>query len=374
MRLYHILCFCTILTTTSAQTFDDIIESNRYIDCRDVTFNATSIIAQLYSRHQIDSIYQFLDYWEGKCGSIESIFRLRNILDIQTGQFQPDSISPLWIERLIAYKKNLEYRNYYFYSPLGMPPDLISRQVKFDSLTQDIAIGTSSPNIDGSLILDFYAAENPTFQKIRSAPEESRLKALYRNSYEQAVRIPQFHIAVMTGLALNYGNISIFGTRPSFGMVMGAKQLRHNYDVVLDFRAGPSKENYSFVYQDSLITGNTWTGVYVGFEYTFDFVHKPKLDIGVSPAIGYDRITALTTENEYGEDSKGLSSFNKNIGLVVKYKFGKSGGYLGMHLRYNWVNYKNPGGTLLDGEYVSVRLTIGSIAEFWRDSRLNDLR
>ena len=373
MRTYAIVCFCFSIATLKAQSFDDVIAANRYIDCRDVTFNATSIIGRLYSHDQIDSIYQFLNYWKKKCGNMESIFRLRNILDIKTGRFDPDSISNSWIELLIAYRRSLEITHNYIYAPDRVQHDLLAEKNKFDSLTRQIAFGTLSDNIDGSLILDFYSDEAPSFGNIKSASEESRLRALHQKSYIRTFRRPQGHIAFATGLVLNYGNISIFGTRPNFGIVMGGKVLRHNYDAILDFRAGPSKENYSFIYQDSLITKNTWTGMYAGLEYTYDFVTTSKVDVGISPGIGYDRITTLTMDNEYGEDAAFLSSFNKNIGVVFKYKFGRNGGYLGLHLRYNWTNYKNPGGTPLDGEYLNIRLTIGSIADFLRDARLRNL-
>ena len=372
MKLFAFACMSLSILTARAQSFDDIISANRYIDCQDVTHNAQAIIADLYINDHVDSLYQFLHYWESKCGPMEYTFRLKNILDIKTGQFNPDSLSSWWIESLISYRRSAERRDYDLYYPYNR--DLLSQTRAFDSLARYIASQTLSTSLDGSLILDFYSSKWPTFEKIRSAPDESRLKQLYNEMYMKTFRLPQSHLAFLTGVVQNYGNISIFGTRPNFGLAMGGKYLRHNFDLILDFRAGPSKEPYSFVYQDTLITDDTWTGMYVGLEYTFDFVQRGKIDIGLSPALGYDRITALTTENDYGEDPKFLSGFNKNIGLVVKYRFGAYGGYAGLHLRYNWVHYDNPGGTLLEGEYLNIRLTIGSIANFWRNSRLRALK
>src|SRR5690606_27624212 len=98
-----------------AQTFDDIIAANPRIDCWDVTYNAVPVIGRLYSQGKIDSIYLFLDYWVGKCRPMESTFRLRNILDIRTGQFQADSISQGWFELLIAYRRSLVTPYEYYY-------------------------------------------------------------------------------------------------------------------------------------------------------------------------------------------------------------------------------------------------------------------
>lgn len=361
-----------LAVASTAQTFDDVIASRRYINCQDVTFNAVTIISDLYARHRIDSIYLFTDYWESKCAPMPSTITLRRILDIRSGRFSPDSITPLWIEELVAYKQRMAYKRHWR-GPDIYVNDFFRQHERMDSLSRRMAAETLSDNIDARLLLDFYSADSVTFEKINAAPADSRLGMFYRERYRQVFRSPLAHWAFITGLVQNYGRISIFGNRPNFGVALGSKWLRHNCDIILDFRAGPSKEDYSFVYNDSLISGHSWTGMYVGLEYTFDFIHTAKLDVGISPGIGYDRITALTTDNDYGEDPLFLGSFNKNVGIVIKYKFGKTGGYLGWHLRYNWVDYKNPGGTPLEGHYLNIRLTIGSLWDYFRQSRLESL-
>lgn len=359
-----------------AQSFDDIVASNKYIDCADVTFNAVPIIKRLYAASEIDSIYSFLDYWEQKCGLMESAFRLRNILNIRTGHFVADSISEAWIELMMIYRAGLEPYLYPHYPSFmnGINDDLNAMKADFDKLTRLIASETITVGMEESLVLNFYSADAPTFEEIKSAPSHSRLKQLHERIYNKTFRIPEFHISFVTGVSRHFGNISIFGVRPNFGMVMGAKHLRHNYDLLLDFRAGPSKEVYSFVYEGTTLSHRKWTGMYVGFEYTFDLVQRGRTEFGISPGIGYDRITTMTADNDYGEDPSFISSFNSNAGLVFKYRLGKNDGRLGVHLRYNLADYKNLGGTKLDGQYINLRVTIGSVSSPWRDSRLRKLQ
>lgn len=374
MKGYFAICFCVVTATACAQSFDKIVSSNRYIDCRDVTFNANSIISRLYSHNQIDSIFQFLDYWESKCGSMEPALRLKNILKIKNKEFEQNLISSSLIEQMVYYRENHDF----FYIPYQyyrdqFEDDFTIQRKTYDSLTRRLASEIISENLDESLLLDFYSSDSPRFEKIKLAPEQSRLKQLRQEIYSKTRSMLQYHLAFATGISQHYGNISVFGVRPNFGMIMGAKRLQHNYDMILDFRAGPAKESYSFIYQDSLFTKNSYTGMYFGFEYTFDFVNTPKFDIGISPAIGYDRITTLTVDNDYGEEARFLSSFNKNIGVVLKYKYGSGGRYLGLHLRYNFTDYKNPGGTRLNGEYLNIRFTIGSVSNYSRDRKLKYL-
>jgi hypothetical protein len=349
--------------------------ANPRIDCGDVTYNAVPIIGKLYSRQQIDSIYLFLDYWKDKCFPMpmEPILRLRNILDIRTGRFDTDSINGGLIELLMLYRKGLDTRPYYYDYWYPQAVDDAAAKKAYDSLTQRIASETLTTNTDEALVLDFYSRPSPTFENIRTTPQPARLKSVYHEVYSRALAMPLFHIALITGAIQTQGNLSVFGTRPNFGMAMGSKWMRNNLDLLLEIRAGPSKERYSFVYQDSLITHDKWTGGYVGIEYTFDFIETNKISVGLSPGLGYDWITAREADEDNDEDAVSLPAFNQNAGLVLKYKFGKAGGYVGLHLRYNSVRYKNPGGTPLDGGYFNVRLTIGSIFDQLRMTRLKNL-
>lgn len=355
-----------------AQSFDEIISENTYIDCKDVSFNASSIVQDLYFSNQKDKLYKFLDYWETKCGNREPITRLRTILDIDDNRFNSSSISESTLEDLMFYRRLINGNDYgnNFYA---IKNDYHQSIDSLDSLIQKIASNSTSFSQDGQLILDFYSSEFPNFSGIKNAPKTSKLNSLYESYYDKTIRMWEWHYAIMTGISSHYGNISLFGTRPNFGMAFGVKKMKHNIDLVLDFRAGPSKEEYTFMYMGDLTTSDTWTGMYVGAEYTFDFFNSGKLNIGISPGLGYDRITAVNSEEDDDIDPKFLSSFNRNIGLVFKYRYGQKGGYLGLHFRYNWADYGNPGGTQLDGNYLNIRLTWGNIFNGLRHMRLKNL-
>jgi len=361
--------FFLLVCSAKAQNFDDIISSNRYIDCDDVTFNASTLIRGFYDENQIAEIYDFLNYWESKCGQIDVINRFRTILDINGNRFNSRLISEQTITDLLLYRSSLNPVN----DTLNAVNDFNRSLKSLENLVQRLARNSNSRTADERLILDFYADESPSFQAIKNAPETSRLKEMHATTYDKASKMWQLHWAFALGIYNPYGNISIFGTRPSFGAVFGGKRLRHNIDFIFDIRAGPSKEDYSFVYQGDLITDDTWTGIYIGGEYTYDFINSSKFDVGISPGIGYESITALGSDEDTDEDGKYLESFNYNVGLVLKYKYGKRGGYVGLHVRYNWADYDNFGGTLLDGEYLNVRLTLGRLFSHERNFLLENL-
>lgn len=160
----------------------------------------------------------------------------------------------------------------------------------------------------------------------------------------------------------------MFGNHPSVGLIYGFRKARNNIDFVLDVRIGPSQNPYSFVYQGSLLEDDAWTGLYVGGEYTYDFISGYSWRVGLSAGLGYEGITALTANNDFGEDSKILPSYNVNGGVVIKRTI-RQRGQMELHLRYNTVDHKNVGGTKLDGEYFNVRLVLGFFTNLSREYR-----
>ena len=362
-----------LIGKTNAQSFDDIIAARRAIDCRDVAYNALDIISSLYAHNETDSLYSFLSYWEDKCGGRNrAIQHCYNILDLKTNKAKPDSVSSKDIALLIQYREIMENEHFMYRWWPALYGDNPEEKAFYNYLRQ-IAQNSQSDFEDGNKILAFYQAQKPNFNEIKQAPKTTKLSQAYHQTYLNTDKLPQFHIGFVTGFTQHYGKLNLFGTRPTFGFVVGMKQLKHNYDIVMDFRAGDSPNSYDIIYDDELIATKDYMGMYIGFEYAYDIYYSKKIDVSLSPGIGWDRITALYLDNDYGEDPKFVNSFNYNGGLVLKYKYGKKGGYLGIHARYNWANYQNKGGTELSGEYFNLRLVWGNIFNAYRAHRLKML-
>ena len=364
-----------VFQAVSQNPFDEYIRKRPSISCDDIRYNAFDIMDRLYSERKVDSVYHFLDYWEERCGNIRVMNSLRLVLDIQSGQFNAATIDGDLFDVMMDHREDLVLGLRYFPHLYHTRYSLFETPSSFDSLDQlvrSIAQQTVGFTDEENLILDFFASDPPSFKKI-STSTKSQLQSYWKAERREAERLGQGHVAFVTGLVRYTGNISLFGDRPKFGLIVGGKKIRHNYDFIWSFRAGPSRRPYTFQYQDSLITHSKWTGMYLGAEYTFDVIDTRWVDIGLSAGFGYDRITAMTSENDLGEDPKFLNSFNKNTGISIKYRVKDDGLYFGLQFRYNWVDYRNPNGTPLDGEYFNVRFLVGSIASDTRKRRLKTL-
>lgn len=354
-----------------AQSFDDFILKRRYVDCRDVSFNAPQVIRSLRERNQTDSLYSFLDYWQAKCGNVEYMQAIRALLDIKTANFESASANEQLFNSMLSYKE-INHPNPGPYS-VNYEVEQYHKALKNEIYEVATAIQqTYSP--DEALLRDFYAADSLTFDKIKQAsPNESKLKKIYDKKLKEALRMPEIHVALSAGYYQPFGKLDVFGAHPAIGLIFGALQLRHNYDFVMDIRFGRSKEPYTFLYNGDLRTDNKWTSAYLGFEYTYDFIASKKFRAGLSPGIGYNGITAVRATGRYTNDAKILPALDLNAGLSFKYTLSKSGSYAGLQARYHWVDYRNPGGTELNGNYASVRLIFGGIFNYDRDYQLKRL-
>lgn len=361
------LCFFGIC---QAQTFDDLILKKRYVNCLDVNFYAPEMIRSLREKNEVDSLYSFLDYWQSKCGDLESIESIRLLLDIKTANFDSTSVTDKLFSVLINYKKFYWREDYDLgsYEYMQLLKALQHEKHKIASNIQD------TYSTDESLLKDFYTSDTVTFTKIKQASRgESKLKRLYDKEIHEALRMPEFHGALFLGYYHPFGKLDVFGPHPSVGGLFGTRQLRHTYDLVLEIRFGRSKEDYEFIYKDDLLQDDKWTSVYLGFEYTYDFISSKKFRFGISPGLAYNGITAVTADDNNDQEAKILRGLDVNGGLALKYSVGKNGGYAGLQARYHWVDHRNQGGTELNGNYLSVRLIFGSIFNYDRDHRLRVL-
>lgn len=361
---------CCFFGLCPAQSFDDLIVKRQYVNCNDVSYSAPGLIRAL--RNQPDSLYSFLQYWKEKCGNLAYINSLELLLDIQTANFDSALIDNQLFLSMVTYKENSQLsENGSSYTDR----EFIQLEKNLHKETRAIASGIRQTySVDESLIYDFYLADSVSFKKIKTAsPTESKLKRIYDREVYEAMRLPEYHVAGFIGYYNPFGKLEVFGPHVSIGAIIGTRLYKHNVDLVMDVRFGPSKNEYEFVYKGDLLKDNKWTSFYLGGEYTYDFISTKNIRLGISPGVAYNGITAVFGDEDRDRDPKILPALDLNGGLSFKYIFGKRGGYVGLQTRYHWVDHRNPGGTELTGGYLSMRLVIGSVFSHERDYRLRML-
>jgi hypothetical protein len=94
-------------------------------------------------------------------------------------------------------------------------------------------------------------------------------------------------------------------------------------------------------------------------------------EIDLLGGIGLDGMDVLNIgkPEDPNRITKSLNSLNLNLGIGFRHYF-QNRTYWGIEARYNFVNFKNTGGTDLTGNTISIRLNIGLSRNYYADRRL----
>lgn len=85
---------------------------------------------------------------------------------------------------------------------------------------------------------------------------------------------------------------------------------------------------------------------------------KPDVEFGWMAGAGYDGFDIPSSGNEDYLKPSGIGSFNANTGIRFNY-FNSNNTFLGVLARYHIANYKNKGGSSLQGNSFSIDLILG---------------
>jgi hypothetical protein len=88
--------------------------------------------------------------------------------------------------------------------------------------------------------------------------------------------------------------------------------------------------------------------------------------------MGFDGFDAIETDDN--RNAKTIGSFNLNLGFAFRHFLKKHDSkYLGIEMRYNWVNYATGGGSDLSGNTITLRLMYGLLGNSVKNKRLEAL-
>ncbi|MFN7328073.1 MAG: hypothetical protein ACK5UP_01055, partial [Bacteroidota bacterium] len=174
-------------------------------------------------------------------------------------------------------------------------------------------------------------------------------------------------VALIFGYWTPYGNNEILGSKPSFGVLFGWGKKKMLYDIVMEFRFGSPKQEYTIQYNGSPTKTSHYFGGYIGFDFAYEIKKYERSTLYLLGGIALDGFDAV----KGSKTQKGQSFFSLNLNGGLGWRvFSRDGAYAGVELRHNFNNYSNPGGTDLSGNSVTARLLVGLLKN---DSRKRQL-
>jgi len=312
-------------------------------------------------------------YWEDRCRVSEEIVRCKILLSIDDGSFSESLYDNniFWMLReyernnTIYDDKNVRWNHYYSnrYNDYGY------RLNRFTVKLSKTLLETKELSAVETFFLHIYANNfEQGFQMLDfDELDGTRIKELYLQEKKAREQRTYFHNDWMLGIWIPQGNLDILGVHPFFGYRAGIKYKKLIIDLTLGFKFVNSPNTYQ-VYKDEIIWDtNHFFGGYAGLDACYELFRLGQNSVDLIGGIAWDGFDTLNEKVEGSKNdkiTKSINSLNLNIGLGYKFYFknkGYNNRYVGLDVKYNFVNYKNPHGTNLDGNTYTVNLILGNV-------------
>jgi len=169
------------------------------------------------------------------------------------------------------------------------------------------------------------------------------------------------NFAYSFGMWAPQGNAVRLGVHPSAGLLLGGRNKLNEYNINISLRFGRTPQDYTVLRNNVLYNRHFYEGGYGGFEYTRYLYHSLYFEAGITGGIGYDSFDIANDKDDNSNDylkPLEMGSLNLNAGFRINF-FLNPRLYLGMDGKFNYVDYKNRGGSPVDGNAYTITMFFG---------------
>ena len=357
--LKYFLFFFASLPLYAQTDYVESLMTRRQLSCDDVLYNVSCLIPEFYGKRNKDTLQAIIEYWEDKCGISEELVRCKILLSIDDGSFTESLYDNDILRMLRIYHSNtIRGKNMYYYDTNQNRDNLNKFTV---NLSKILLEAKELSNVE-IFFLRIYANDfdKTLFQTLEYKKfDGTRIKELYL----QEKKSGYFHNDWMLGVWIPQGNLDILGVHPFFGYRLGTKYSKSTVDIALGIKFANSPNTYQVYKEDIIWNTKYFLGWYVGIDAGYELFRLWNNSIALIGGIAWDGFDSLNEKKECCKNetmSKTIHSLNLNIGLGYKFHFNNQR-YIGIDFKYNFVNYKNPNGSNLDGYTYTVNLIIGNV-------------
>jgi len=386
-KIFFIALVILLPLALTAQINLDHLMVEKAPNCEDIAHNSSHLIIRYYEQNKPDSIEMVLNYWQERCGKSEPIMRTKILMAIENRSFS----EALYDSTITGYLLNYAFRMEtarpdlaYAYNKLYL--GYVPIKGKFDNFTVALAnklLPLTQENTTEWLLCSFYAdvTANP-IQIIQNSNHysNSMLYRYYFNEVDKYRFKPDAMYSIYSGVWIPTGNASLLGNHPLIGFQVGMRYKKTLFAANMDFKFINSPNPYLVIRDGELEPESTkhFFGGYIGGnieQELFRLNKKNQFDLLAGIAFdGFDAIATNTNDNNPENDKgKSINSLNLNVGAGYKYFFTRNL-FLAVQGKYNFVNYKNPGGTNLSGNTFTLTIAMGGFTNHIKDYNLRSLR
>jgi len=396
MRRYFLFCFMFlgIWFSATAQDKNDYVQNimtKRILSCDDIGYNVALLVPDLYYAKKTDTLDAVIKHWERNCGMTEPATSLSIIYAIQQNTFNSQlnkgtfchNFTDAAIADTAYFRKsimaNLHDYKYVFDSRPASDSnmdDVTLAYVHYYDLIYNIAasmINATDLSPMEKILVQYYC--NPDTTNLRrlssSLYNGSPMQHAYTGLTTSLQTLNGVDYALLIGAWIPHGNLSILGTSPYLGFLIGGRKNKWTIDfnTTIAFPLG-NTPTYMVSNHDSLSPSNTFVAFYLGIDVNYALFHKGKSELDLLGTVAYQGIQVLNGSGNSAVLS--LSSADPNAGICYKFYmkhrvqnssnsnyYKISNTYIGLQAKYHFLFYSNEPGTNLSGNAFSIGILYG---------------
>ncbi len=403
MKKLLLIIFLTIgVINLYGQITSKVIENmmaDRRLTPENVAYNAVSLLPDLYREGRMDTINAVVNYWYNKCGISEPLLNYAILEAIKTNTFHEEIrlneanrydttgihlSDDFYADYIIsglqwyAYGSNIR-ANPKQYAKDNHKDFIVSAYGRYYDFLRSLALDLCelkdlSP-VESYLVHYYAYPDSNRLELLKDTIYDgSVIQAMYLQRHKKANKIPSMNMGILLGSWVPNGSLSILGTHPAIGLVIGKRARRWMADLNVNVRVGDAPNFYTFRYEDSLYKTKRFLGLYMGIDGAFEVLRDKKGEINLLTGMGYDALSI----NYDKVVQLPIPSFNFNFGLGYRIFIpGKEHDmsikctYLNIQVKYNYINYQNHGGTELTGNALTASIIYGAFTQR-KDKKRNE--
>lgn len=398
--LLPILCLLCVYSSF-AQTQDAQLEqmmTRRALSKEDVKLNIMTLAPKLYSQGKTDTIKQLLDYYERNFAQNSLFSPLSYLIKIKERNFAEElrtrySVYPSWNDTayyntyIITFLKDFKTLCANMAKPNYYGENVREAYIPYLSFIGHLATDLQSiPDLASAehFLLRFYA--NPTDSILASLKDPeyngTRVQRLWLAQFlapRKSDDVSGISLGIASGAWVPTGNLSLLGTHPYAGFIVGGRGRKFGIDANVSFRFLRAHNNYNVTVDNVGYNTHYYLGAFVGLDGNYELKRKGKNALEVLGGVAWDGFDALPGSNDDKEaPTKTIGSLNLNLGIgyrlfltqgvhlparwqrTARPEYRTS--FLAIQAKFNYLNYHNEGGTALNGNAFTIGIIYGAYA------------
>lgn len=343
---------------------DSDIESmmtRRVLRCSDVQYNSIALIPRLYRSGRNDTLEALLAYAHRHCPNYNGLLDFELLYAIGNGTFREEQFTGRGLlASLRSYGRYFDEGQNDAYITLLRNDEIVRN---YYNLLREMAHNLSQSKLTPGqdVLVRYYSTPADSLLELFNDREfrNTAFQTEYRTDRERFDPRTGYHYSILGGVWAPDGKLSLLGNHPYLGFQMGGRGRKLMINVTVMIKFLQSKNSYLVRKEDSLYSTRRFLGGYIGLDGAYSLLQGRHHTWDVLGGVGWDGFDALSVDRNDERLTKSVNSINFNVGTGYKYFFGKAGTYVGLDAKYNFLFYKNTGGTRMSGNAFTIGLVFG---------------